>query len=130
MVLHTKIKGKIGELEVISRLLEKGYHVYESTTEDSPIDVIIEKNGKLERMQIKFVTPTDGKLCVPLKSSTTKYRKAYKNTTVDCIGVYDSENDKCYLIPIIKGVSRMNLRLYPTKSNQQKNINYAKDFEL
>lgn len=49
----------------------------------------------------------------------------------DYFAVYCDELDKVYLILVDDvGTTRANLRLVPTKNNQEKNVRWAKDYEL
>ena len=47
-------------------------------------------------------------------------------------GVYSPDTEKVYMVAVSesgKG-SEMKLRLHPTKNNQEKNVNWARDYEI
>ena len=50
---------------------------------------------------------------------------------VEYFAVYSPDTDKVFLIPIDHvGTTQANLRLFPTANNQEKNVRWAKDYEL
>ena len=49
-------KGIIGELQVQKKLLELGFNVYNNICDDGGVDLIIEKNNKYYKIQIKRAT--------------------------------------------------------------------------
>lgn len=49
----------------------------------------------------------------------------------DYFAAYCEELNKIYLLPVDQvGTTRVNLRLVPAKNNQEKNVRWAKDYEL
>jgi len=127
--LHTKRIGRIAELRFASELLKLGYDVYTPETEELPIDMIIIKDGIIQKVQIKSVTPVDDVLKVPMKSSTIKYRKLYRDTDVDIMAVFDSVNEKGYFVPINNNKTAFALRLIPPKIKNE-TVHMAKDYEI
>jgi hypothetical protein len=50
---------------------------------------------------------------------------------VEYFAVYSPDLDKVYLIPIDHvGTSQVTLRLVPTANKQEKNVHWAKDYEM
>jgi hypothetical protein len=49
-------KGKIGEHQVIAELLKRNWDVYYSICDDHGIDLLIEKNNKFLKIQVKTST--------------------------------------------------------------------------
>ena len=51
---------------------------------------------------------------------------------IDAIAAYCAELDACYLLPLALSVGRaaVQLRLSPTRNNQRRRINWAKDYEF
>lgn len=99
--------------------------------EDWPYDLIIERNGVLERVQCKY-TCSDNKVVKAIcRCSNNWNTTTYTSETIDWLAVYDNTTDKCYYIPsrfLGDGRSAIYLRLSKSKNNQTKNINWAKDF--
>jgi len=127
----THIKGLIGELEFTSRLIKNGWGVFTPLDQNSRVDLILEREGKLKKIQVKYCTPYRGCLRIDLEH---RLRKTIPLTPsdLDAIGVYDSTNKKFYLVPFSSIYPRQGVWLRVSKSgnNQDKNIHWAKDFEI
>jgi len=53
----TSIKGTVGEYEAIAKLTREGYYVAKSCDPACPFDiVIVDKNGKIQLIDIKTIT--------------------------------------------------------------------------
>ena len=53
----TSIKGTVGEYEAIAKLTRQGYYVAKSCDPACPFDnVIVDKNGKIQLLDIKTIT--------------------------------------------------------------------------
>ena len=132
MVSKTVIKGKIAELRFAAELLKLGHEVYIPVNDSSPVDLIGEKDSVFTRYQVKYITPNNGVLRVHMKSNPgrNRTRRPYKEQAVDNIAIYDSLNDRGYVVPIGNYRSEMLLRLIPTRNNQRKGIHYAADYRI
>jgi hypothetical protein len=131
--MHSKRKGNIGQFAVALELSKLGYSVFTEEGDISKIDLIAEKDGKLIKIQSKAITPTDGKLVVPLKKSGPNYSFIYEQGIFDYFAAVDLEDKKVYLIPdtvLANHNSSFILRKTPSKNNQTKNVNDAADFLL
>jgi len=51
--------GLVGELKVQQLLLERGFNVYNNICDDKGVDLIIEKNNKYHKIQVKVSTKTN-----------------------------------------------------------------------
>jgi len=127
--MHKKTKGSIAEMMVAARLMEKGWKVLFPFGENNRYDLVAEKDGKFSRVQVKYVTPKNGGLEVGCKSSNNWTVDKYTTAQIDCIAVYNSDNNDVYFIPSCKlNSSSIKLRISPTKNRQRLNIRYAKEF--
>ena len=128
----TKEKGDIGVSMIMSDILKRGYKVAIPVGEDWRFDLIVYRNEKLERVQCKAVTPSNGVLIVPCRSSNNYSILKYKSTDFEWIGVFDLSDYKCYYIPsnICGNGERsvLNLRLNKPKNGQKKGIVLACDY--
>ena len=110
-----------------------GHKVAIPVGEDWRFDLIVLKDGKLQRVQCKYVTSNGEVITVPCRSSNNWNIKKYTPDEIDWIIVYDKTTDKCYYVPSAllgqSGRSFLQLRIKPAKNKQFKNIRYAKDFE-
>ena len=85
-----------------------------------------------ERIQVKYCTPNkNGILRVELGRPMRK-TKPYSEREVDAMGVYNSRDQKCYIIPIraIKNKTEIWLRTGSTKNGRLKQTHLASEFEL
>jgi hypothetical protein len=127
----THKKGILGELEFALHLIKNGYTVLQPMNPNSSYDLVIEKDGNFQRIQVKYLTPRHGLLRVELerpKRSTASYR----DRDVDAFGIYNPTQQKYYLIPmaIIASKTEFWLRLNRPKNEQVKNVHFAEKFEI
>lgn len=116
----------------MAEAIKRGYKVAIPFGEDWRYDLIVLRNGKLERVQCKY-TESNGKVVVVRCRSLNNWSKIkYKSTDIDWLAVYDKTTDKCYFVPAsmlgILGRAQINLRITPTGNKQIKLILWAKDF--
>lgn len=126
-----RLKGTIGELMIMTDILMRGYDVALPYTEGSRYDLIVERNGKFERIQCKYTTSNGELLEVRCYSQTPLKRSPYTKKDIDWIAVYDKTTNCCYYVPskmFKDGRRGIYLRLTPTINKQEKDIHWAKDF--
>ena len=132
-------KGEISESMIISRLLDCGYEILLPYGNNSRYDLVIEDaDGKFWRVQCK-TGRSNGKY-IEFATSSLHYHLRPKEGIshskpyygqVEYFAVYCPDTRRVYLIPVNHaGASQMNLRLVPTKNNQEKNVRWAHDYEL
>lgn len=129
--MHTKTKGSIAELAVASRLLRDGWHVLIPVGENTRYDLVVEKEGRFVRVQVKYATPKNGALPVNCCSSNNWSVLQYTADEIDVIAAYDSVSKEIYFIPveqIRKG--HMKLRIEPPRNNQRLKVRFASDFSV
>jgi PD-(D/E)XK endonuclease len=134
--LNRKAKGDLAELRVGADLRERGYKIALPFGEDWDFDLIVCREGRLERVQVKY-TRSDGCVisvrCYSLSLTNGKVRrtKRYTAATVDWIAVYDATTNRCYYVPsseFTHGRREISLRLVPTLNNQRGRIRWARDY--
>ena len=130
-----KQKGDLAELMVAADLRRRGYKLAFPYGEDWDYDLIIERHGKLERIQVKYCA-SDG-CVVPVKcyshsltNGRVRATKRYTADTVDWIAVWDATSGTAYYVSssVFDGHSQLSLRLAPTRNNQTRGIRNAADF--
>jgi len=120
-------KGDLGEIIALTEALRRGYRVAIPMGSDWASDLVVERDGKLERVQCKYVESDGEKMEVPCK---TNFR-TYTEDSIDWLVVYDKTTDRCYFLPasmLGKGRRSITLRLTPPKNGQTRGINTASDF--
>ena len=122
--------AKEGEMRFAAEFLRKGWQIFLPYGEDSPIDLLIEKDGTFKRVQVKATSPIRGAIHCRVKSSNNWQTKKYTKKEVDYFGIYDYLNQKGYLIPIedVEGMTEPIIRLEKTKNNQNKKIRLAERY--
>jgi hypothetical protein len=130
-----KQKGDLAELMVAADLRRRGYRICIPFGEDCDYDLVIERHGKLERVQVKHVVSNGCIVSVSCVShSLTKGRvkatKRYTAETVDWIAVWDARTGISYYMPstVFDGHQQLILRLTPARNNQRLRIRDARDF--
>jgi PD-(D/E)XK endonuclease len=132
----TKRKGDLAELKVACDLLEKGHRVAFPFGEDCDYDLVLDRGGKLERVQVKHAHSQGRVITVycasaSLTNGKVKRRKRYTAASIDWLAVYDRGTDRCFYIPAAElgdGRARLNLRLSETRNGQRCGIRYAEDY--
>ena len=120
--------GNIGEAKAIAWLVEHGIAVSIPFGDNERYDLVVEHNGRLEKVQVKTSgrTPNNGCVSFRLYSSTyhtkNKHIDGYDND-VDSFILYNMVNGNLYYIPIslLTGKRYINVRFAPTQNSQTKN---------
>jgi hypothetical protein len=127
----TKMKGDLGQAMITADVLKRGYKVAFPIGEDWNYDLIVLRNGKLERVQCKYAESFNETIEVHCRSANNWKIKKYTATEIDWIACYDKITDRCYYIPsslLGEGRSYISLRISPPRNNMKKHIRYAQDF--
>ena len=133
----TNAIGDISEAAIIARFLQLGYVVLTIYGGNERYDLVIEDVDKIFwRVQCKTARIQDNGTVVAF--DTANHSITLKNSQwrhyrgqCDYFAVYCEALNKIYLVPVDQvGTTRANLRLVSTKNNQEKNVRWAKDYEL
>jgi hypothetical protein len=131
-----KKKGDLAELKVAADLVERGYRIAIPFGEDDDFDLIVCRDERLERVQVKY-TRSDGMVIAvrcrshSLTNGKVRHTKHYTSATIDWLAVYDATTDRCFYIPAIElgtGKSLLHLRLKEAKNGQRSGIRFAEDY--
>lgn len=131
-----KQKGDLGELRVAADLIKRGCRIAIPFGEDCDYDLIADFDGRLHRVQVKYVE-SDGEIikvkCRSHSLTNGKIRstKRFSADMVDWIAVYDRTTDGCYYCPsreLGAGRSLLHLRLVPARNGQRLGIRLAADY--
>jgi hypothetical protein len=134
-------KGDISESVIISRLLACGYEILRPVGNSSRYDLVIEDaDGKFWRVQCKTGRLFERGNSIAFATSSRHYHLRAKEGAsrsktyygqAEYFAVYCPDTRGVYLVPVDHaGASQMNLRLVPTKNNQERNVRWAKDYEI
>jgi len=126
----THQKGLYGEIAFTLRLLKKGFTVLQPVNPNSSYDLVIEKDSNFQRIQVKYLSATHDRFRVELERP--KKHVSYRDRGVDALGIFESTQEKYYLIPISAITSKSDfwLRIGKPKNNQVRGIHFAQEFEI
>lgn len=115
-------------------LMRKGWSISVPWGENSKYDLVVDDGKSLLRIQCKTGRVRKGVLLFNTYTSHVHRdgkQEGYKGKA-DYFGVFCSENDKCYLVPVadVPEATTGSLRLTPTKNKQEKGIKYAVAYEI
>lgn len=131
-----KHTGNICESLVLYRFLQQGWIVSKPFGDNARYDLIVERDGKLFRVQIKSANrpkEKDGQVIrIMLESKNTKGPVPYTAKEIDVFVAVDKQEEKIYWIPIeVTNKQRaINLRLTGGARAKLKSYRWAKDYEL
>ena len=127
-----KQKGDIGEAKCLAKMVELGVPVSLPFGDNQRYDMVIEWNGRLERVQVKYSSSTEneGSIIFKISSSTNHTTNKHCDTYVgDVEGflLYNAIDDEVYYLPIetVGSKKTITIRTKPTKSGQIKNCLFS-----
>ena len=130
---HSKQKGNLGFSATLKELHKLGYNVFTEIGDNSKIDMIVEVNTKLVKIQVKYATATNGKVTLKLqKSGPNGYRYTYTDLDIDIFSVYIPTIDNVIFVPAklaLKNTKAFNIRFVESKNKQNKFVHFVKEFE-
>ncbi len=117
-------------------LMRRGYKIAFPYGEDWDYDLIVCRDEKLERVQVKYTRSDGNVICVRCRSASLtsgkiKAYKYYTAQTVDWIAVYEATTDRCYYVPaseLGRGMTALQLRLTQPRNKQRRGIHFASDY--
>jgi hypothetical protein len=137
-ILPLNLKGKrdLAELAVAADLRCRGFGVAIPFGENNDFDLVLIREDRLERVQVKY-TESDGSViyvrCRSHSLTNGKVRriKQYTAKTIDILAVYDGTSDYCYYVPareLGNGRATMSLRLRPALNGQRLGTRPAENY--
>lgn len=132
----TKKIGDAAELAVAADLAARGYGVSLPFGEDCDYDLIVDRGGQLDRIQVKHGESRGIRLEVRCRShSLTNGRvrrtKHYTAATIEWLAVFDVTTRRCFYVPaseLGKGRSLLTLRLAPAANGQIAGTRWADNY--
>jgi hypothetical protein len=150
---NTSQRGLQGQTAVLNRLVQLGLEVllpwgdhigydlaYYATTEELHFGFFVHRENHLVRIQCKVAWLSDDGSHFVFNTSTVsaggrgvwKKKKTGYEGRAEYFGVYSPDTGKVYMVSVAEAPksSSMRLRLYPSKNNQEKNVKWARDYEI
>jgi hypothetical protein len=133
--LDSKRKGHITESAIATRFLQHGYVVLTPFGGSERYDLVIEDaDGQFWRIQCKTGwIENDAIYFDTANHNVTGMKRDWRHYQGQCdyFAVYCADSGRVYLIPVDQvGRTRAHLRIESAKNNQEKNVRWAKDYEL
>ena len=138
---NNKTIGECSEAIIMAKLLEVGYSVLMPFGDSRRYDLVIEDtNGNFYRIQCKtgwiehngaYIQFKTASSYYHTKAGRTSYGKRDYRGQIDFFAAYCPDTGKVYLVPVNHvGIASATLRLLPTANKQEKNVRWAKDYEV
>lgn len=132
--MNSKQKGNIVELEVMLSFLKLGINVLTPYGDCERYDFVVEINGQFYKIQCKMsqISEDGSSFGFTTKSSNRVNGKSVNRTyTSEEIDFFATTcNGKCYLVDVKECGLYKTLRFEKPKNNQEKNVCFAKNYEL
>lgn len=125
--MNSKDRGNIGEAIVLAEAVKRGLTVSQPFGDNARYDLVIDDGESLDRVQVKTVTPKDGRLVIPIVSKG--YLGGDYIGQADYIIAVDVNSYKMYKINTDQAKTDFTLRLVAPKNNQISGINMASNYE-
>jgi hypothetical protein len=133
--MNTKTTGNLSEAKVLAALLGAGYAVLLPWGDNERYDMVIERAGSFERVQVKTGRIVRGAVRFKMYSVKPATRAApqatryYTEAEVDLFGVYCPALEAVYLVPRSDlAASDGVLRLDPARNGQVTGVRYAAQY--
>jgi hypothetical protein len=136
---NNKAIGELSEAIIRAKLLEVGFDILIPSGDNLRYDLVIEDaDGSFWRIQCKtgrsngeYISFAPASLYYHTRAGRTTHGSRSYHAQIDYFAVYCPETRGVYLIPVEDtGSSQMNLRLVPARNKQEKNIRWAREYEL
>lgn len=118
---HSKQKGNLGFSAVVKELHKLGLNVFSEIGDYSKIDLIVEYQNKLIKVQVKYLTEKKNLVMLPVrKCGPNGYRYHYESSDVDVFAGYLPGLDRVIFVPATeacKNKSCFNLAIQKNKLN-------------
>lgn len=134
--MNTTQIGNISEAKILARFVELGYQVLLPFNQGCRYDMVVEREGVFERIQVKtgllvddaYITFNTSSLDLSDKSDV-QFRSYYGE--IDFFAVYCPQNERCYRIAVDDAPGgHCRLRLVAPRNNQHKGVRWADDYRL
>ncbi|WP_183095010.1 group I intron-associated PD-(D/E)XK endonuclease [Nocardioides stalactiti] len=129
---HTKDKGDLGVAKAFADLVSQGYIVLMPATEHAPFDLVIFREGRFGRVQVKYRALKAGTVFAEFHTGWTDrhgvHKKPLDKSTVDLFCIYCPDTDACYYVRPADHRKSVKLRVTPTLNGQKVGVLNAEDY--
>jgi hypothetical protein len=129
---HTKDKGDLGVLHAKVDLAEKGYFLLQPLTEHAPFDLVVYKDERFLRVQVKYRAVVRGSIILNLRSAWADRHGTHMvpmdKSAIDLLCIYCPDTRTCYYADPLEFDTSVSLRITPPRNGQVKNIRLASNY--
>ncbi|HET9031054.1 MAG TPA: group I intron-associated PD-(D/E)XK endonuclease [Candidatus Aquilonibacter sp.] len=129
----TKRIGDIAEMRIMAACAEAGYHVLVPFGENRRYDIVLERDGRFFRVQVKAGRLRNGSLIFNAYSAHS-HRNGMANRRydgeIDYFGVWCGDDRTAYLIPVSDVGVVGCFRVLPTRNGQRRRVRWALNYLL
>ena len=135
-MLTSDQKGSIAEAAIALAAIELGIGVFKPISDGERYDLIFDLRPQLLRVQCKFAVRRTDVMVVHCYSSRRTAaglaRRPYSDDEIDAFAAYCPDPRRCYFLPVaeFRGRLAIQLRLSRPRNNQQRRINWAREYEF
>ena len=132
--MNSKQIGNIGEAKVLSKFIELGFPVYIPFGDNEKADLVVEFNGKLNKVQVKTsIDAKNGNVIFDLTSSTAHRKNGMRHKyTIDEVDYFALNNlcrDKIYLLKVTETpIDTIRFRYEYPKNGQTCGVHFEDDY--
>ncbi|HDN27657.1 MAG TPA: hypothetical protein ENG03_11295 [Thioploca sp.] len=124
--------GEKTEAKILSCLVDNDKVVLLPFGDNQRYDIVVEEKDGFKRIQCKTGRLKNG--VVSFQTCSSSYHRNGKRHSyrgqIEYFGVFCHENGKCYFVPVNDvGIRSAKLRVERPANGQERNINWAKDYE-
>ena len=128
----SRLLGDIAEQKFILLCIQNNINVFKPINSNSRVDFIIEINNTLKKVQVKYRSILNGKLCLQATKQQNGRNKTlkYSKEEIDLFLVYEPSSDQFYNVPISMYLENNVhvFRIEAPKNGQNKGVKYLKDY--
>lgn len=132
--------GKLGEMKVVAKLLERGIPTYLPVTEAEEADIVAEFGGKLQKIQVKSSNSINNGQSVMFELQNTSNRLVdgklihgktnYSKQNVDYFALYSAPDDRVFLLKNSGNRTRIHITDHPIPHQSSANLHFSKDYDI
>ena len=134
--MNPNLRGVITESAIANEAVRLGFAVLVPAFGAPRCDMVLEREGRLLRVQCKSAYQREGVVVVRAitnrRTATGYLRGTYTSGEIDLIAAYCPELKRCFAVPIDEfGASgQLCLRLKPPRNGQRAGLHFADDYDF
>lgn len=130
MKSNSKVIGDLAELKTAALFAEHGYFVLKPLTDNAPYDLVVDKDNKLYKVQVKARKIRNGIIAVELRTTMLNYVRHYQDGDFDLLAVYNIDDGSIAIVPWddCKDLKTLTLRIDEAGNGQKDKVKYFKDY--